>query len=179
MYKFLTKSHEISWIFKVVIPSNSNLKTSQGCASIKKEYLASTIRPENTFSTLCNSILSEIYDSCQTRSSVDVIIIIIKLFIRIILIILLIIFIKAIWYESYHMNFISNFHIRKFLGLCKKIRWTWSHQISQFKNQTSTNNKHNPSSRNFCLCKFTVDSPDLPDSGPPWLDNLGQIVISY
>jgi hypothetical protein len=54
-----------------VIPSNSNLKTSQG-ASIKKEYLASTIRPENTFSTLCNSILSEIYDSCQTRSSVDV-----------------------------------------------------------------------------------------------------------
>ena len=84
MYKFLSKSHEI---FKVVIPSNSNLKTSQG-ASIKKEYLASTIRPENTFSTLCNSILSEIYDSCQTLRSVDVIIIIIKLFIRIILIIL-------------------------------------------------------------------------------------------
>ena len=82
-------------------------------------------------------------------------------------------------YGPYDMNFIWNFHIRKFLGLCKKIRWTWSHQISQFKNQASTNNKHNPSSRNFCLCKFTVDSPDLPDSGPPWLDNLGQIVISY
>lgn len=56
---------------KVVIPSNSNLKTSQG-ASIKKEYLASTIRPANTFSTLCNSILSAIYDSCQTLRSVDV-----------------------------------------------------------------------------------------------------------
>ena len=64
-------------IFKVVIPSNSNLKTGQS-ASIKKEYLASTIRPENTSSTLCNSILSEIYDSCQTLRSVDVIIIIIK-----------------------------------------------------------------------------------------------------
>ena len=61
------KSGSNSHTMKVVIP-HSNTKNQH----IKKEYLASTIKPENTFALMCESTLNEIYEQSSNIKSVDV-----------------------------------------------------------------------------------------------------------
>jgi len=60
------KSGSNSHTMKVVIP-HSNTKNQH----IKKEYLASTIKPENTFALMCESTLNEIYEQSSNIKSVD------------------------------------------------------------------------------------------------------------
>jgi len=54
---------------KVVIP---HATTRNNVSSIKKEYLASTIEPQNTFAIMCENTLQEIYDQCNTLKNTDV-----------------------------------------------------------------------------------------------------------
>ena len=63
--------------FQVVIPHST---TRNNVSSIKKEYLASTIEPKNTFATMCESTLQEIYDQCNTLKTIDVFIIFCSIF---------------------------------------------------------------------------------------------------